>query len=344
MVRSAGMKGFSRLLRELGVNPQPLLGKHGLPQDLGENDDEMVSLRAIVALMEDSAAVTGCSDLGLKLAAHQDIQVLGPLATAIQHSASVREALNTASHYLFVHSPALVFSVLESSSLVAGAVELRMEVVLSRLSSRRQTLDQCLGVVHRVVKFFAGSQYQLLAVALPHTPLADLQAYKSFFGAPVHTDQEYAALHVSPKTLNSGLADVNAALRTVALDYLERQYGDPNLSMTDRVRRALRSTLSSTGGSKSAIADLLFVHPRTLQRRLAAEDATFDAIRDEVRREAAERYLNETRIPLAQLASLLGLADQSVLTRLCLRWFDTTPSAMRKRSRALQAGASQRLR
>jgi AraC-like DNA-binding protein len=99
--------------------------------------------------------------------------------------------------------------------------------------------------------------------------------------------------------------------------------------MATRVRRALSSSLSTENGSKSAIANLLFVHPRTLQRKLASEGVKFEDIRDEVRRQSAQRFLRETQIPLAQLSSLLGLSDQSVLTRCCLRWFGETPSRVR---------------
>src|SRR5690348_10834307 len=117
----------------------------------------------------------------------------------------------------------------------------------------------------------------------------------------------------------------------MALDYMNSHYADPSQDMTTRVRRALSSTLSSNRGSKSAIADLLALHPRTLQRKLEDEGALFEDIRDDVRRETALHYLSDTRIPLAQLAGLLGLADQSVLTRCCVRWCGKTPSELRKR-------------
>lgn len=329
LLRSAGMRGYTQLLQRLGCDPQPLLRKHGLPEDLGEDENAMVSMRAIIALMEESAALTGCADLGLQLASLQDVQILGPLATAIEHSNNVREALQTSSRYLFVHSPALIFSVFQPSKVFPDAVELRIEISLSQVASRRQTIDQCLGVLHRLVAFFAGENYRLHAVTLPHTPLSGVEKYTRFFNAQVYPDQEYAALHISPKTLSSGLSDVNSSLRAIALEYLERHYGAPDQTITERVKRALQSTLSSTGGAKTTIADLLFMHPRTLQRKLTAEGTTFESIRDTVRREAAERYLKETRIPLAQLASLLDLADQSVLTRLCLRWFNMPPSKIR---------------
>lgn len=330
MVRSMGLMGYSAFMRELGQDPRPLLKRHGLPVDLGENEDALVPLLSVINLEEDSAAKTGCQDFGLQLAARQDIRIVGPLAAAIQHSATIGEAMNTVSRYLFVQSPALLFTVVRPSTLVPAAVELRLEIIVPGVSVRRQVMDQCLGDLHRILQFLAGNNYQLHAVTLPHTPIAPLRHYTQFYGAPVHVDQEYGAIHVPPQMLASPLGAVNKSLRQMALDYMNRHYADPNQSVADRVRRALSSTLGSTGGSKTAIADLLFLHPRTLQRKLAAEGTLFETLRDEVRQQAALHYLRETAIPLSQLASLLGLADQSVLTRNCRRWFDDTPSGIRK--------------
>jgi AraC-like DNA-binding protein len=268
----------------------------------------------------------------LRLAATEDIRVLGPLAAAIQNAGTVGEALSTASRYLFVHSPAMKFTVMPKSSLVAGAVELRIETVLPNLGSDRQVSDQCLGVLHRIAMFLAGAGYGLRAVALTHTPLADLAVYRKFFGVPIRIDQEHAGLHVAPDALKRNLSAVNRPLRQMALDYMNSHYADPSQTMATRVRRAITSTLSSNRGSKAAIANLLALHPRTLQRKLADEGELFENIRDDVRRETALHYLSDTKIPLAQLASLLGLADQSVLTRCCVRWCGKKPSELRKRT------------
>ena len=78
------------------------------------------------------------------------------------------------------------------------------------------------------------------------------------------------------------------------------------------------------------VADLLNMHPRTLQRRLTSEGTTFERVRDDARRRLAEIYLANDVVPLAHVAQLLGYASQSVLTRSCLRWFGKTPLAMRQ--------------
>jgi AraC-like DNA-binding protein len=97
-----------------------------------------------------------------------------------------------------------------------------------------------------------------------------------------------------------------------------------------------------TGGlDLDLIADQLAQHRRTLQRRLAAQDTSYADLVDRVRREEAERHLRDTDMPLGQLAGVLGFSEQSALSRACRRWFDASPTQVRRslaRAQDLQVG------
>ncbi|MEO1470539.1 MAG: helix-turn-helix transcriptional regulator, partial [Pseudomonadota bacterium] len=68
---------------------------------------------------------------------------------------------------------------------------------------------------------------------------------------------------------------------------------------------------------------------RTLARRLADEGASYQAIVDGVRRRLAESYLDDTALSLAEIAFLLGYADQSSFTTAFKRWTGATPGERR---------------
>ena len=80
----------------------------------------------------------------------------------------------------------------------------------------------------------------------------------------------------------------------------------------------------------AAIAGRLRTHPRTLQRRLAAEGAGFDRIVDAVRRRAAHRLITETDVPFTQVTAMVGLTEQSALSRAVRRWFGRSPRDLRR--------------
>jgi AraC-like DNA-binding protein len=76
------------------------------------------------------------------------------------------------------------------------------------------------------------------------------------------------------------------------------------------------------------------VTPRTLQRRLASADFSFQDVLDATRRELAQVYLRDPALSALDVALLLGYAEQSSFTRAFRAWFGTTPTAWRSTSPA----------
>ena len=57
---------------------------------------------------------------------------------------------------------------------------------------------------------------------------------------------------------------------------------------------------------------------------------SFEAIKDEVRRDIALRYLRQPGVSLTRVAAMVGYSEPSVLSRSCYRWFAATPRQLRK--------------
>lgn len=331
LVRAGSLQGYVALMRSLKCEPRELLKRHRIAQGALADEDALILLRSGMQLMEASATETRCPDFGLRLSRLQDISVLGPLSIVLQNAATVRAAWDYVARHIFVQTPGLVVTVHDESSLVAGCAEISLELRLPRLPAQRQTIDLCLGNLHHITRMMAGRSYKLRAVSLPHTPVAPLDVYTRFFDAAVHCAQPRAGLHLSPATMTCNLRGANPALRRMAEDYLERHFRSPDESVSARVRLALRRTF----GSKVEVAHMLAIHPRTLQRHLAAEGASFEALREDARKEAALHYLRRTEVPLGQVAGLLGLSEQSALARSCRRWFSATPTEIRRHREGL---------
>ncbi|WP_198585846.1 AraC family transcriptional regulator [Pararhizobium haloflavum] len=70
--------------------------------------------------------------------------------------------------------------------------------------------------------------------------------------------------------------------------------------------------------------------PRTLQRRLADQGMNVNDIVDTTRRELARRLLSDEKTNLSEVARRLGFSQQSALTRAAYRWFERSPSQLRR--------------
>ena len=332
MVRAAGLRGLPGLVARLGGDSAGLLARFRIPPDALDSDDAVIPALAAGRVLETAAAELACPDLGLRLAGQQNAAVLGPLAIAIENAPTFGAALDTASHFLFVHSPALTVALVPDPSGRAGVVAIRYAGSAAD-PLPPQVADLGLGLLHRIITLLHDGGYGLRSVHLPHPPLAPVARYTGFFGADVRFDRPAAVLRVPQSLGETPVPGGNQVLREVALDYMRTHFPAPEQTVEDRVRRVLTQSLGSSPVGIGAVARLLRTHPRTLQRRLAAEGTTFEAILDDVRRAAAYRLITQTDLSLTQVTAMVSLAEQSALSRAARRWFGLSPRDLRRSAR-----------
>jgi AraC-like DNA-binding protein len=330
MIRAAGLRGLPALIDDLGGSGAVLLARFGVDTAALETDDAVIGSLAVSRIMEAAAAELACPDLGLRLAARQDIAVLGPLAIAIENSATLGDALDCAIRFLFVHSPALTVAKIPDPSGRPGVVALRIaSTEIDRLPP--QASGHGLGLLHRITVMLNGGRYGLRSVHLPHRPLAPVGRYTEFFGADVRFEQAAALLRVPRGLLDTSVAGgSNRMLREVALDYMRSHFPPPGRVVGERVRQLVTQSLGTSPVGIAAVGRLLRTHPRTLQRRLAEEGTSFDRILDDARRQTAYRLITTTDASFAQVTAMVGLAEQSALSRAVRRWYGVSPRELRR--------------
>lgn len=98
----------------------------------------------------------------------------------------------------------------------------------------------------------------------------------------------------------------------------------------DRVRACLMEFLASGHCSMADVAQRLAVSPRTLQRRLQAEETNFQQELSHLRTDLANQYLINTHYSSTEIAFLLGYNNASSFFRAFHTWTGTTPEGVRE--------------
>jgi AraC-like DNA-binding protein len=181
----------------------------------------------------------------------------------------------------------------------------------------------------RIITLLSEGRCHALQFWFPHAAVASEEMYRARFDAPLVFCAGQTALAVAETDLNLPISENIQELHDVATRYLESQLSRGRTTLTVQVRHVVEALLGTGTCGRDEVARALYMHPRTLQRRVRAEGTTFDAIKDEARRDLAQRYLSQPDLPLAQITALLGYSEQSAFGRSCRRWFDMTPQQER---------------
>jgi AraC-like DNA-binding protein len=99
------------------------------------------------------------------------------------------------------------------------------------------------------------------------------------------------------------------------------------------VQHALMTRLEGGDTRIERLARELAMSPRTLQRKLAGEGASYQELLDAARREAAVRLLAQPALSAAEVAYMVGYSEPAPFHRAFKRWFGTTPELFRRQPR-----------
>jgi AraC-like DNA-binding protein len=105
-------------------------------------------------------------------------------------------------------------------------------------------------------------------------------------------------------------------------------------SLTARVRRRLRQFLPGELPDFEGLTDQLNMTPATMRRRLHEEGASYQSIKDQLRRDLAISYLSHSSRSVMDIALELGFSERSAFHRAFRKWTGASPGEFR---RTLQA-------
>lgn len=328
-VRSAGLRGVRSVIVELGGDADDLARRCALPDGALDDDEILVQDLAIGLLLETAAVELRCPDLGLRVAQRQDLSLLGPVAVAIRNARTTTDALEMTSKYLFFHARSLEITIVPDPEGGQDVLGIRFGYRDDAVPLPPQSVDMVLLFLHRALVQLVGADYGLLSIVLPNPLNADPHHYQALFGAPATPSTGAAIMRVPSVLLGRAISGGDQTVQMLALRYLEQHSPPRGQSYSERVRAVLLRSLDTGTSSLGDVAEALSVSTRTLQRHLTAENTSFAAIRDEVRRDVAARLLATTEIPLFQIASALALDDVTTFSQYARRWWGITAREFR---------------
>jgi AraC-like DNA-binding protein len=199
----------------------------------------------------------------------------------------------------------------------------------------RQYAEYCLATFLLHVSGATGVSFTLRRVTFAHRAPPETKEHERIFGCKVQFEAERNRLYIDRGAWESRTRAANPGVLEVLTQHadllVQRLPRGPDL--VERTRQAIAERLRGGDPSLEGVARELGQSGRSLQRHLRELGYSYNALADEVRAATARLYLDQPDIAIAEVAYLLGFADQSTFNRAFKRWTGQTPARVRAGSR-----------
>ena len=316
---------FARRLEELDIPPAAVLRRAGLPAALFDQSRILLTTEEWFALYGAIREVSGDAAIGLKLGSEDRIERYSPTAIAALYSRSFRDALGRIARYKRLTCP-------EEIRLVERAKEYAVEFIwlLAEQPEPPALTDSCFAWILSIARRGLGRNVYPLRVELQR-PAGARRLYETHYGCPVKFEARRNKLVFRSEDIAQPFLTHNPDLLELVAPQLEAELKQQLAakSLQEQVKGTLKKLLVGQRPRLEEVARDLRLSVRTLQRRLLAEQLTFQNLVEEARREMAQHYLLESSLELNETAYLLGYEDPNSFIRAFHQWEGTSPGEWR---------------
>ncbi len=189
--------------------------------------------------------------------------------------------------------------------------------------------------VTAIVQFardLCGRELPIAELDFVNPPPKDSRPYQAFFGCPVRFGQAITRLSLPLACLQWPLQQHDPHLLKLMDDQVQASLAALPASgdVVEQTRQVLTQLAPQGVPELDRVASELKLSPRVLYRRLAAQGHQFRDLREQTLAQSAKLHLQEGRLPMSDIALLLGYSEQSAFTRAFKRWTGVSPLQWRQ--------------
>lgn len=293
------------------------------------------------AFMDAAARAADDPRLGIHLARDAGRDLFGVLSFSARVSPTLREACRRIVRYVRLSNDA-VDVVFDEDADGNGALRHRVEG--EPLCLGRHDNEFFVTVIVEEARRLTQAAASPRRVWVAHAPPRGIRLDEELRVGAVTYEAGENGVEYAARDLDTPLVTADAAL----LEYLDAQAQSTLAALSASrgvvatAHAALRERLEGAAPTLDVLAKALGVSARSLQRRLADEGTSFQAVLDDVREAVARTHVAEGRLSLGEVAHRVGYAEVRPFLRAFKRWTGLTPTQYREQAAVARAPAARR--
>lgn len=325
-IRAAAARSVLAAARTRGLDETTVLSAAGTPA-LPSDPWATVPLTVHFALMETCTRLLRDPGFVIDLADHVPVEAYDVMGFAMRSAPSLAAAVEVGQRYQRLYTSSSVFEVERVGGLLHIWMRPSGPLPLAARIATESAVTQWLAIARKL----CGQAIVPEHVSFRHAAPRSTARHTAFYGiAPVwNAPLASMKLKVADADLPVRQADPTLhAFLLRAADAALAQH-DPLHTLVDQTRKVVAELLPSGKLDLDNAAARLGLAGRTLRRRLAEHETSFQALCDDVRESLARQYLAERSLPIAEIAFLLDFADERAFRRAFQRWTGSSPASFR---------------
>ncbi len=318
---------FERLMQRLGIEPGPVLARHGIDPATLSDPNARLPADATDAVVREVALHCDDPAFGLQAAHCWHPTHLGALGLAWLASSSLRRGLERLQRYWqLIGQRAAITLREEPDGLAVVLANSRGDPLVAAA-----TTDIDFSVLVDMCRTNAGEAFRPLRVHLMRAEPADRAPWEAFYRCPVRFGMPERSIVLPRAEVEAPLPTSNRHLvgmldRMLAEDLARLDRRD----VVARCKALLNKRLASGEVTATQVARDLAMSRRTLHRKLADAGTTWQQLVDDTRRDLALRLIEDPRRPIGEITFELGFSQQSAFARAFRRWSGESPTRYRE--------------
>lgn len=292
-------------------------------------------------LWENASGSTDDMLFGLHFGESMQLAALGLIGQIIYTSKTVGEALSSAGGMIHLITDMFSIRVQHDTNNFRIHFVFDSQKKEAFPSTCRQMADYLMVFVLHELDGLVLEKFKPLAARFPYK-INVMAEYERIFRCDVYQNSDELSLELPAKYLSLPIITTNYELQNILLQKVNSltKAVSSNDTFQSRIFNYLMTNSYLYNMSLEAVATNFNMSPRSLQRKLKEEGATFIEIVEEVRKTLAIHYLKSGDYQVKDIAYILGYNESSAFLRAFKRWTGTTPTGYRRQMKITEKKGS----
>jgi AraC-like DNA-binding protein len=310
-----------------GLSLSALFAHSGLDPERLSAPDVRITSTELISLVQEVMRRTGDEFIGLAADSRSKPGTFSMMAHAVINCANLEQAIRRSSAF---------YGLFETPTVAELAVtqnQGHLTLTLRRDELVGDTIFELMMFVSvRFWSWLVGQRLSPLVIEFAFPAPASAPEFAALFRCPVIYGADHTVLRFPVSWLSLPLAQTPLSLSRFLKDSLAQIIAGRSrpMGLAEQVRNRLSSDYGHAFPDLAELCDTLSMTPQTLRRRLKEENTSYQAIKDQLREEAAHFYLAKPALSIDEIALMMGFSEASAFHRAFKKWTGQTPASCRR--------------